>query len=279
MVAVEEPGYPLARACFASFGAQLVGVRVDPQGLVVNDLPEAARIVYVTPSHQFPLGMPMALARRQELLAWAAARRALIIEDDYDSEFRFEDRPLDSLQNLDRDGLVAYVGTFSKTMFMPLRRGFVVAPPGLREALVAAHWVGALQTPVQGQVALALFIQQGHLAKHIRKMRRLYDRRRRLLLDTLRRDFDAWLAPIHSAVGIHLAVRLKRALDLEAVLAAAREQGVVVYPLSRFSSSTPVQPGLVFGFGAIDEAAIARGLGRLRQVIAAADCKDLAPPV
>lgn len=268
VVAVEEPGYPLARACFESFGAQVVGVPVDEQGLVVERLPDTARLVCVTPSHQFPLGMPMPMARRRALLEWAVAHRALVVEDDYDSEFRFEDRPLESLQNLDRQGVVAYVGTFSKTMFVSLRRGFVVAPPHLRDAMVGAQWLGSLQTPALGQAALARFIDDGLLARHIRRMRPVYDRRRRLILDTLQRDFGGWLTPVHAAVGIHLAARLDRAVALDEVLAAARERGVVVYPLSRFcgTASAPWH-GLVFGFGLLDEPRIAEGLARLKPLL------------
>jgi GntR family transcriptional regulator / MocR family aminotransferase len=267
VVAVEEPCYPLARACFASFGAHMVGVPVDEEGLVVDRLPDDARLVYVTPSHQFPLGMPMSMARRRALLGWAEARRAVIVEDDYDSEFRFEDRPLESLQNLDRSGVVAYVGTFSKTMFAPLRRGFVVAPPLLRDAMVNALWVGSWQTPALGQAALARFIGDGLLARHVRKMRRIYDRRRRLILDILRRDFDHWLAPVHAAVGIHLSARLKQPLDLETLLADARAQGVVVYPLTRFCSAPTELQGLVLGFGMLDEQGIVHGLARLKALL------------
>lgn len=264
VVAVEEPGYPVARACFASFGAHVVGVPVDDQGLIVELLPDDARLICVTPSHQFPLGMPMSMSRRQALLDWAQAHHAVVVEDDYDSEFRFEDRPLESLQNLDRSGVVAYVGTFSKTMFTSLRRGFVIAPPGLREALVNAQWLGSWQTPALGQGALARFLDGGFLARHIRKMRRLYDRRRRLILATLQRDFSDWLVPVHSAVGIHLAARLKRPLDLDELLAAAREQGVVVYPLTRFCDAASDAKGLVFGFGMIEEPHITQGLARLK---------------
>lgn len=267
VVAVEEPGYPLACACFASFGARMVGVPVDEHGLMVDRLPDAARLVYVTPSHQFPLGMPMSMTRRQALLDWAKAHGTVIVEDDYDSEFRFEDRPLESLQNLDRHEVVAYVGTFSKTMFPLLRRGFVIAPPGLREAMVSAQWLGAWQTPALGQAALARFIDGGLLAKHIRKMRRVYDRRRRRILDTLNRDFSKWLAPVHSAVGIHVAARLKRPVDLDGLLHAARGQGVVAYPLSRFCSAANDEYGLVFGFGMIDEAHITRGLALLKVLL------------
>ncbi|WP_199349602.1 PLP-dependent aminotransferase family protein [Nostoc flagelliforme] len=169
VVAVEDPGYPPVRLLFESYGAQVVGVPVDAQGLRVECLPKNAKLIYVTPSHQFPLGMPMSLPRRLALLEWATQHGAAIIEDDYDSEFRFAGRPLESLQNLDRTGRVLYVGTFSKVMFPEIRLGFIVAPELIQQALVVAKQLSDLHSPLLAQATLAKFIQDGYLAKHIRK--------------------------------------------------------------------------------------------------------------
>ncbi len=167
-VAVEEPGYQHVRALFHSLGARVVGVPVDAEGVMVDAIPDAARLVYTTPSHQFPLGTPMSLARRTALLEWAERHRAAIIEDDYDTEFRFSDRPLEPLQSLDRSGHVIYVGSFSKTMLPMLRVGFLVAPASLQPALRAAKQLADRHGEFSTQGALARFIDDGHLARHVR---------------------------------------------------------------------------------------------------------------
>ncbi|HUU36196.1 MAG TPA: PLP-dependent aminotransferase family protein, partial [Vicinamibacterales bacterium] len=176
-VAVEDPGYSRVRLLFASLGARVTGVPVDDEGLVVDAIPRRARVVYVTPSHQFPLGTTMSLRRRAALLAWADRCGGVIIEDDYDSELRFGGGPLDPLQSLDRSGRVIYVGSFSKVLLPTLRVGFLVAPASLQPALQAAKqltdWHGELAT----QAALARFIDEGLLARHIRTATRDYARR------------------------------------------------------------------------------------------------------
>ena len=169
-VVVEEPGYPPPRLLFQSYGARVTPVRVDAQGLDVAKLPDDARLVYVTPSHQFPLGMPMSHARRAALLAWAERRNAVIIEDDYDSEFRFGGRPVEPLRMLDTTGRVIYVGSFSKTLLPTLRLGFIVAPPSLRDAVRKAKFVADWHTATTTQSALAAFIDSGGFARHIRKI-------------------------------------------------------------------------------------------------------------
>jgi GntR family transcriptional regulator/MocR family aminotransferase len=264
-VAVEEPGYQPARRLFRSLGARVVGVPVDDDGLDVDALPGTARLVYTTPSHQFPLGVPMSLARRNALLAWAERVGAVIIEDDYDSEFRFEDRPLAPLQSLDRGGRVIYVGSFSKTLLPILRLGFLVAPvslqPALRTAKQLTDWHGELLT----QATLAQFIDDGLLGRHIRKASREYAARHRLIVATLRSDFAGVLALVRSAAGLHLATRLVQSagVDLDAVVERAKALGVDVPRLADYCGDRP-QAGLVLGYGIIPVQRIPEALHRLR---------------
>ena len=168
-VALENPGYPMVRILMESMEARIVSVPVDEQGLVVDALPKNASLVYVTPSHQFPMGMPMSNERRIALLQWAERRNSVIIEDDYDSEFRFGGRPLETLQAADRNGRVIYVGSFSKSLLPALRLGFLIAPPSLREPLRAAAHAASWFAQWPAQAALATYIDEGHLARHIRK--------------------------------------------------------------------------------------------------------------
>ena len=172
-VAVEDPCYPLPRRAFQAYGCRVAGVPVDAEGLVVDAIPNGTRLVYVTPSHQYPLGMAMSMARRQALLEWARRADAIIVEDDYDSEFRFGGRALEPLQSLDGSGRVLYVGSFSKVMLPTLRLGFLVAPAPLRAALRKAKYLTDWHTAVATQAATALFIDDGLLAQHIRRMRRV----------------------------------------------------------------------------------------------------------
>ncbi len=270
-VAVEEPGYPPPRLLFESCGARVTPVPVDAAGLDVAALPPDARLVYVTPSHQFPLGVPMSHPRRATLLEWAERRGAVIVEDDYDSEFRFGGRPLETLQALDRSGRVIYVGSFSKSLLPSLRLGFLVAPPSLREALRAASYVAGWHVEGPAQAALAALIREGLLARHLRKARREYSARHDRLLRVLQRDFRArWLAPVPSLAGLHLVARLRSGgLRLEKEVAQrAAAAGVGLDRLSTYCAGHPAQPGFVLGYGAIPEARIEEGLRRLRECFA-----------
>ncbi|QRP65198.1 PLP-dependent aminotransferase family protein [Rhodanobacter sp. FDAARGOS 1247] len=264
-VAVEEPGYPPVRAAFAAAGAQLVPLPVDDEGLCVERLPEDVRIISVTPSHQSPTGVAMSLRRRAALLDFARRHHAVIVEDDYDGEFRFGGRPLDALQTLDRDALVFYVGTFSKSMFPSLRKGFVVAPAWARSGLVTVkHCVDSHCDGIT-QAALAAFIRDGHLARHVRHMRPIYAARREALLDGLQRGLGEWLQPIPSEAGLHLAARLRdsaRASKLMPVVlrAAAGAEATADYAMTR-----DVEPAVTFGYGVIDAADISAALAGLRR--------------
>ncbi|MBZ4418038.1 PLP-dependent aminotransferase family protein [Myxococcus sp. RHSTA-1-4] len=271
-VAVEEPGYPPARLLFQSLGARVVPVPVDTEGLDVGALPDDARLVYVTPSHQFPLGMPMSPARRTALLDWAKQRDAVVIEDDYDSEFRFGGRPLETLHGLDRSGRVIYVGSFSKVMLPALRLGFLIAPPSIQRELRLAKRVSDWHSQLPAQAALARFIDEGLLARHIRKMRREYESRHERILEKLTRHFGVWLRPLPSTAGLHLSAMFRaggRRLE-EDVVARAKEAGVGLISLSRYYASTPARAGLVLGYGSVPAARLDEGLRRLLACVSAA---------
>jgi GntR family transcriptional regulator/MocR family aminotransferase len=250
VVAVEEPGYPPARSAFVAAGADVLGVPVDAAGVRVEAMPPAARLAYVTPSHQFPTGATLALPRRTALLAWAADRDAVIVEDDYDSEFRFGPRPLEPLQAVDGGGRVVYVGSFSKTMAPWLRLGYVVAPPSLVPALRAARrladWHGELTT----QLAMAGFIASGRLAWHLRRSRKVYAERHARLVAAVAQELGAWVELVPSSAGLHVCALFREGveLDLGVVLARAAGAGVRAETVGRYRVAAG-RDGLVLGFG------------------------------
>jgi GntR family transcriptional regulator / MocR family aminotransferase len=265
-VAVENPGYRPARWVFGAHGACVRGVAVDRDGLDVDALPKQARAVYVTPSHQYPLGVSMTLPRRLALLAWADRHNAAIIEDDYDSEFRFGGRPIEPLRMLDTTGRVIYVGSFSKTMLPTLRLGFIVTPPSLREAMQKAKFVADWHTPTTIQAVLAQFIDGGGFARHIRRVREVYRARHQTIANALTRDFADHLEVVPSTVGLHITTiaRAASAGRIGAVVRRASDNGVEVQELSTFGVDSPARPGLVLGYGAIPTGRIDAGLRRLR---------------
>jgi GntR family transcriptional regulator / MocR family aminotransferase len=254
VVAVEDPGYPPARRVFAAAGARVVGVPVDDDGLVVAELPGSARLVYTTPSHQFPLGGAMSLDRRRELLDWARGRPAAIVEDDYDSEFRFAARPLEPLYSLDTVGRVLYVGTFSKTMLPMVRTGFALLPSGLRDAVIAARQLSDGYGQMAVQAALARFIDEGQLARHVRRAGKAYGNRRSRILARLSEISRLRVVP--SAAGLHVTALLRDG-DAAGISAAAGREGLAIEDLTHYSTT---HAGFVFGFGAIDPALLDEGL-------------------
>jgi GntR family transcriptional regulator/MocR family aminotransferase len=266
-VAVENPGYRRLRAAFQAHGAGICPVAVDQEGLLVDRLPATVRVVCVTPSHQFPLGAVMSARRRTALLEYCQRRGAVVIEDDYDSEFRFADRPLDALQTLDRAQSVFYVGTFSKTLLPDLRLGYIVTPPWALAAIVIAKQFSDGPCSALTQATAALLIKEGYLARHVRKMQRVYTKRRNLLLRSLHSDLGRWLVPLPSVAGLHVTARLQQTCDEASVIAHAKRLGVRVGALRPYYAGRPSMGGLVFGFGNIDETAIAEGLARLRQAL------------
>jgi GntR family transcriptional regulator/MocR family aminotransferase len=209
----------------------------------------------------------MSLRRRTALLEFARAHDAVIVEDDYDGEFRLAGSPLDALQTLDRDGRVFYVGTFSKCLFPDVRLGFIVAPAWARHALIWAKRFADFHSPTHSQDTLASFIVEGHLANHVRKMRRVYDERRQLLFARLQEDFGELLEPLPFPAGLHLTALSRSSADEEWIVEQAARVGINIFPLRPYYAGRSVTPGIVFGYGAIDKEAIGEALGRLRRAL------------
>ncbi|CAN7597685.1 PLP-dependent aminotransferase family protein [Trinickia sp. LjRoot230] len=268
-VAVEDPGYPPLRAAMLAAGAQLVAIPVDEEGMIVERLPLDVRVVYVTPSHQFPTGVVMSMQRRLALLNFARTHGAVIIEDDYDGEFRYGAQPLDALQTLDRDGSVVYVGTFSKSLFPSLRIGYLVAPPWACDALAWAKRCADAAGNVQLHETLARFILDGHLARHVRSMRKHYAARREAMLDALQLRLGDWFDAIPAQAGIHLCARYRRRNDASRLLPHVRRFAAGAQPVSDFlfESDTRAAAGIAFGFGCIEADEIDVSLSRLAQAL------------
>jgi GntR family transcriptional regulator / MocR family aminotransferase len=267
IVALEDPGYPPMRVAFAAAGAKLMPVGIDAEGLIIEQLPPDVGVICVTPSHQFPMGVTMSMRRREALIEFARERGAVIVEDDYDGEFRYEGSPLPALRTSQAADVVFYVGTFSKCMLSALRLGFIVAPPWAISTLTAAKncldWHCA--TPIQS--AVAAFIAEGHLTRHVRKMRGIYKERREVLLQSLQDKLGDWLSPIPSYYGMHVAAVARAPLDLEAVSEALSRQHIKIHTLSRYFLGAQTQAGLVFGYGTVDLAEIRRGISTLRKAL------------
>jgi GntR family transcriptional regulator/MocR family aminotransferase len=267
---IEEPGYLGARGALLGAGAHLLPVPVDGEGIDVEAGRRAgrpARLVYVTPSHQFPLGVTMSLGRRLALLAWAAEAGAWILEDDYDSEYRYAGRPIAAMQGLDPAGRVVYAGTFSKTMFPALRAGYLVVPPALVDAFGAAVRVTGHQVPAAEQAALGDFIAEGHFAAHVRRMRALYAARREHLVAALRRRLSGLLAVVPSEGGMQLAATLPRGADDAAASRAADAAGIVAPPLSMYHLGTRPRRGLHLGYASVREREIGPSVDRLARAL------------
>ena len=255
-VAVEEPGYPGARAALTAGGAELVPVPVDEEGMSVASLRRRGgrvRAAYVTPSHQYPLGTSMTAARRLALLDWACRGEAWVLEDDYDSEYRYVSRPLGALQGMDAHERVVYIGTFSKVLFPAVRVGYLVVPPSLWQRFVDAREAFDLFSPTLYQLALAEFLRQGHFARHLRRMRGVYLGRRDALLTGLARHGGDRLTLHNADAGLHLAVLLSAGLDDGDVVRRLAERGLTATALSTCYAGTARRSGLLLGFGGSTE--------------------------
>lgn len=255
------------RVAFAAAGAKLVPVGVDAEGLIVEHLPPDVAVICLCPSHQFPLGMTMSIRRREALVEFARNRQAVIVEDDYDGEFRYDGSPLEALRTPDAADLVFYVRTFSKCMLPALRLGFIVAPEWAMRTLIAAKncldW--HCSTPIQ--MGVAEFIAKGHLAHHVGKMRQTYKRRRQLLLKSLEEDFGEWLAPVASRYGMHVAAVARTPMNLDLVTEALLQNNVKIHTFGRYYLGPQTETGLVFGYGAVDLPGMIRGLSLLRKAL------------
>jgi GntR family transcriptional regulator/MocR family aminotransferase len=250
-VAVEEPSYPGARAALNAGGARIVPVPVDEEGLSIATLRRRGRLraAYVTPSHQYPLGMSMTAARRLALLDWAAHEDAWVLEDDYDSEYRYVSRPIGALQGMDAHDRVIYVGSFSKVLFPALRVGYVIAPEHLRQRFVEAREALDIFSPTLYQLALAEFLADGHFGRHLRRMRPVYRERRDALLEGLDRHCGDLLAVPNADAGLHVAALLGEGLDDIEVVERMARSGLTASALSACYAGRAERNGLLLGFG------------------------------
>ena len=266
-VCLEDPGYTGAHRVLSAAGARLIPVPIDGDGAVVPSRRGSPRLAYLTPAHQFPLGVSMSLTRRAQWLEWARATAAVIVEDDYDSEFRYSGRPLSALQGLDRDGQVVLVGSVSKVLCPSIRIGYLVVPPDLVEPLSAWLSVTSRHVSPLTQAVLCDFIADGHFARHLRRMRDVYAERLGALLEGAARLLSGRLDVTAVDVGLQTVGYLKGGVTGEAVAHAAAERDVEVRPLARYVRTAAVPEGLQLGFAAADVAEIGRGLRELARVL------------
>lgn len=267
---LEDPCYHSARSIIKGAGARLIPVPVDEEGLDVADgvaRCPGGRMAYVTPSHQYPLGMTMSLARRLALLDWASRSGAWILEDDYDSEYRYEGRPLASLQGLDRDGQVLYLGNFSRVLFPALRLSYLVVPPALVDAFVTAQAVLGGPPPLLDQIVVADFITEGHFVRHLRRMRTLYAERQAILVKAAARELGGLLEVRPAEAGMYLIGWLPPGVDDQAASRVAAEHGIAVDPLSPLSLKPVPRGGLLLGYAALNARQIREGVRKLAEAL------------
>ncbi len=267
---IEDPGYELMRYALTLAGCRLIPVPVDAEGMDVTagiKLCRESRAAYVTPSHQYPLGVTMSASRRLQLLDWAHNSGSWIVEDDYDSEYRYESMPIGSLQGLDRGSRVIYIGTFSKTLFPSLRLGYMVIPPDLVDRFAAVRRAIDLCPPHLSQAVLADFIDQGHFARHIRKTRLVYSERRSALVGAIRSEFGSRLEILGGEAGMHLAVTLPPGLPDREISARAAAENLWLWPLSPSYLCTAARQGFILGFGSTKAAEMPQAVRRLKAVL------------
>lgn len=263
---VEEPGYWLARQVLTIVGCRIVPVPVDSEGLDVTagiKKCRKARAALVAPSHQYPLGVTMSAARRLRLLDWAQQAGSWIIEDDYDSEYRYASKPVASLQGIDTASRVIYIGTFSKVLFPSLRVGYVVVPPDLVDYFVSMRHTMDVSPAYLYQAVLADFITEGHFARHIRKMRALYSERREVLVECLRKEFGSRLDVLGDSAGMHVAIKLPEGIKDQELSNRAAKESLWLWPLSSCYLTQPGGDGFILGFGSTTVAEIPRAVCRL----------------
>lgn len=267
---MEDPGYFGASIAFGTVGAKLIAVPVDEEGISVSagtKLCPHAKGVYLTPAHQFPLGVTMSLERRMAILNWASRMGAFVIEDDYDSEYRFEGQPVPALQSLDHHSSVIFVGSFSKTLFPSLRLGYVVLPPSLVDYFLAFRYRTDLQNSTFDQAVLSDFIADGHLARHLRRMRNLYAGRLAALIEGSKQHLSGLLELSNVRAGLYTIGFLKNGMTSRRAEKLAADHGIEVLAVDRFTLRRPDPKALLLGFAAFDETAIRQGLVRLAKAL------------
>jgi len=268
---IEEPGYWLARHVVLSAGCRIVPVPVDPEGLdVAAGIKRCrnARAAFVAPSHQFPLGVTMSASRRLRLLDWARQAGAWIIEDDYDSEYRYGSKPVASLQGLDDSSRVIYIGTFSKVLFPSLRIGYLVLPPDLVDHFLSMRQAMDVSPPYLYQAVLADFIGEGHFSRHIRRMRTLYGERRGILVESLQREFGSVLRIVGDMAGMHLAVSLPKGANDREIANRAAQESLWLWPLSSTYIAKSARHGFILGFGSTTASEIPAAVRHMRAILA-----------
>jgi GntR family transcriptional regulator / MocR family aminotransferase len=266
-VAIEDPSYQGTREILLAAGAQLLPVGLDRDGLNPEKLAPGTRITFVTPSHQFPTGAILPLARRLALLKWAKRTNAVVVEDDYDGEFRYGDQPLESLQGLDREGRVIYIGTFSRTVFSALRIGYLIAPRALVQAFTAAKWLCDRHTATLEQETLAEFISSGMYERYLRRVRRRNAACRDALIESIDKYLGERVEVTGDGGGAHVVLWPKRRVTEDAVLSAAAGKGVGVYGISGYFLKKPSRTGIMLGYSRIRENQIREGIRRLSEVL------------
>lgn len=267
---IEDPCYPGARFAIEAAGLKLMPIAVEDDGLCVRQLSKIRRtikLMYVTPSHQFPLGVVLSLSKRLHLLDWVRRTDTWVLEDDFDSEYRYESRPIPALQGLDQNGRVIYIGTFSKVLFPSLRIGYVIVPPDLVDAFVAARWLSDRSSPHIEQAALADFIEEGHLASHIRRMRTLYMERRSALMATIRREFGDVLECRDADAGMHTVAWLPRGVLDTTIADEAASAGINTLPVTKFAVRSLERGGLLLGYAGFSRRVISRSARELGAIV------------
>jgi GntR family transcriptional regulator / MocR family aminotransferase len=266
-IAYEDPSYQGTWEVLRAAGVHLLPIALDRDGLDPARIPDDARIVFVTPSHQFPTGVILPLARRLALLKWAKRRNAIVVEDDYDGEFRYEGQPLESLQGLDREGRVIYIGTFSRTVFSALRIGYLIAPKRLVQAFTAAKWLCDRHTATLEQATLAEFISSGMYERYLRRVRRKNSSRREALMGAIRAHLGNRVEVTGDGSGAHVVLWPKQRISEKLLISKAAAHGVRVYGIAAYCLTKPRRTGIMLGYSRMGEAQIREGIRRLGEVL------------
>jgi len=294
----EEPGFPTGREVLRRAGARVVPCRVDAHGILPEELPGDLKLLYTTPAHQYPLGGRLPVSRRQALIAWARSTGALVVEDDYDSEFRYDVGPLPALHSMDPD-VIVYLGTASKVLATAFGAGWLVAPPGLVEQLAVLRPRLGLRIPEPVQHAMLALLRSGDLERHVRKMRLEYARRRAALVDALTHPGPGAAAAagasavsdgddrapvpfrlLGDTAGMHVVLELPADYPVARLVEAAAARGIVVYPLDRYFAGKPTMNGLILGYGSVTLPRIRRAAAELARLLGVGDVgRNPEPPV